>query len=240
MITVNEIVNYINRSLGAPFVALELSKEDFIPFIQEEALDVFTEYVPDINRIVINTEKKKDLVNPKVKNLFWVKDPDERQVLSVINVSMDQSAFLAMGYPIFMPFTSADNVSEYALSMANADIGLAYSKTDVTWHQERNLNQVWIYCSDSMSKLFNVEYTRTHDKDLSTIPHEYNQLFRDLCLGFVMKSIGEIRSKYSTLNTPVNDITIENSIRDRGEQLIDKTKEELEKKALILTHVVIA
>lgn len=238
--TIDEVTRYINRSLGAPFVALELSKEDFIPFIQEEALDVFTQYVPDINRIILNTDKKENYVNKKIKNLFWVKDPDERQVLSVINVSMDFSAFLAMGYPIFMPFTSADNVSEYALSMANADIGLAYSKTDVTWHQERNLNQVWIYCSDSMSKVFSIEYTRTHDPDLSTIPHEYNQLFRDLCLGFVMKSIGEIRSKYGTLNTPISDISLDNSLRDRGESLIDKTKEELEKKALILTHIVIA
>lgn len=238
MLTIDQVVSYIRRSLGAPFLSLEYDNQTLVPFITEDALTLFTQYVPDVNRIVIDTSKPKTCrVHSDVKNLFWVKDPDERQVLSVVDVSMDNSAFLALGYPYFLPYSSSSNAVEYSLSMANADIALKFSKTDITWRQERNLNQVWIYCEDSLSNLFSIKYTRTHDTTLSTIPNEYIQVFKDLSLAYVMKSIGEIRSKYGTLNTPVADIQIDNSIRDRGDSLLDKCKEDLDKRQLIFTHV---
>lgn len=238
MLTVDQVCSYIKRSLGSPYIPLELTNDELLPYITEDALTLFTEYVPDVNRIVLDiSNPKKFRVYPKVENLFWVKDPDERQVLSIVDVNKDSNAYLAFGYPVFMPYTSAENAMNYALSMANADIAMQYSKTDLSWQQERNLNQVWIYCEDSISNLFSVKYTRTHDLNLSTIPQEYNQTFKDTALAYVMKSIGEIRSKYSTLNTPVNDIQIDNSIRDRGDSLLDKCKDKLEKTALIFTHV---
>lgn len=237
MLTVDQVIRYINRRLGAPYVALELNNDDFKEFIQEDALSLFTEFVPDTNRITLDTSKPELIrVKKDVQNLFWIKDPDERQVMSVINVSMDNSAYLVNGYPYYMPHTSPETAMDYVLAMSNADIGIQYSKTELTWEQERNLPQVWIYCEDSLSTNFSVLYTRTHDPNLSTIPQEYVQSFKDLCLAYAQLAIGEIRTKYGTINTPINDIQVDAGIRDRGETLLGKVEEKLQKTAVIFTH----
>lgn len=238
MLTVDEVCKYIQRTLGTPLVSLELTNDMLLPYIQEDALSHFESYIPDVNRIVLDTsETSKDRVRNNIKNLFWVKDPECRQVSMITDVNEDKMVHLAFGEPYIMPITGVDSVIDYAMAINSADIARYYSSSHLTWYQEKHLPQVWIFSEDSLSHYFSVEYTRSHDPSLSTIPQEFKKLFKDLCLAYVMRSIGEIRTKYGTLNTPVGDIQIDGGLRERGESLLNKCDEELQKKATIFTHV---
>jgi hypothetical protein len=227
VLTVEQIVSYIKRTLGTPFVSIELVDSIIETIVIEDVLPIFTQYVPDSNRIIIDKSKKDQRVDPKIKNLYWVRDPDEREVLCVVDVTETHGALIASNYPIILPIGSYESLPEMVLNIHKAEYAMKYSTSDLTWKQEQNLNQVWIYGNDSLSNYYSVRYTRTHAEDLSTVPYEYIQSFRDLSLAQVQIVLGNIRQKYGTLNTPLGDIQINTEIGAKGTELFNATVEKL-------------
>ena len=237
MLTIAKTLSYINRKLGGRFVSLELEQQDIIDVITEDALPEFTRYIPDINFIMINRHDTALRVNPKIENLFWVKDPDGRRVLVITDVIPDLGSQIVHGYPLVMPITSFEDVDDIALQIQTSELAMMFSKNDLTWSQERELNQIWLYAIDSLCVDFKVEYTREHNPDLSTIPIEHEALFKDLCRAHVMENIGEIRKKYGTLATPMGDIAISADIASDGKELHSTVTEELKKNETVYVNV---
>ena len=228
MITVGEVVSYIKRSLGEPFVSLELMNSQIEEIVMEDALKDFTKYVPDTNRIILE-KKISNRVNPKMENLYWIRDPEERRVYSVIEVNQSNDASIASNYPITMPITSYDGLPEKVLQIHKSVYSMHFTSSDLTWRQEGTKNQVWIFSDDSLSGYYSVKYTRSHAPDLHSIPEEYVMDFQNLSLARVQIVLGSIRTKYGTLNTPLGDIQINAEIGNQGKELLNATIEELKK-----------
>jgi len=239
MLTIAKTLGYINRKLGGRFVSLELEQQDIVDVITEDALPEFTRYIPDMNFIMLNRHDVSLRVNPKIENLFWVKDPDGRRVLTILDAIPDLGSQMVHGYPLFMPITSFEDVDDIALQIQISELAMRFSKHDLTWSQERELNQIWLYAIDSLCTDFKIEYTREHNPDLSTIPIEHEALFKDLCRAHVMENIGEIRKKYGTLSTPMGEIAINTEISSEGKELHNTAIEELKKNETVYVNVMV-
>ena len=111
MININDTVQFIKRRLGYPTVSLELSDSDIEDIIKHESLQLFEQYVPSTGIISIPKGSKKYRVK---KNLYWVIDPQDREVFWVQSVEPEMSELLANGYPYTTPIASFYNLPEPA------------------------------------------------------------------------------------------------------------------------------
>lgn len=235
MININNVIGYIKRQLGSPFVSSELDDKSIEQIMKYEALLAFEKYVPDVGRIYINKHSKKHKIK---KNLYWVIDPQEREVFAVQSVEPDQTYMFANAYPYTMPVVSFESLPQIALQMTNAETAMRYGK-ELMWYQESVSNQVWIFSDDGLSGRYSISYTRSHAPDLSTIGREYASYYNDIALAYVMMTIGHIRSKYGTIGTPVGDIQLDTNLLSEGKELLSSTLEKLDKVKPIYTQIVI-
>ena len=88
---------------------------------------------------------------------------------------------------------------------------------------------MWIYSVDGLSSKYSVSYTRSHAPDLSTINEEYAIDFANICAAQVMMVVGNIRTKYSSIGTPIGDIAVNSDLASKGESLLSSTLEKLDK-----------
>ena len=235
MVTINECVQYIKRYLGYPAVSLELSDDQIVEIIKHEALMQFETYVPDVGKIFIRKGSKKHRVK---KHLYHVIDPKDREVFVVQSVDPEQSELLANSYPYTVPIVNYNNIPDLLLDISKAHVSMKFGKS-LLWYQETGRPQVWIWSEDGLSSKYLVTYTRSHSPDLSSINREYAIDFYNLCLAYTMIGIGNIRTKYSSLNTPIGDISISGSLLEEGQTMLTSTLESLQKKAPIFTQLVV-
>lgn len=225
MVNLNDTLQYIKRKLGYPAVSIELSDVDIEQIIKYEALLLFEQYVPDVGRIRINKYSKKHRVK---RNLYWVIDPKDREVFAVQSVEPEMTELMAFGYPYTVPVTTYHAVPDTLIRMSQAHLAMQYGKS-LRWWQESIPNQVWIFSDDSISSRFSISYTRSHAPDLSSISREYAIDFNNIALAYTMMMIGQIRSKYGTIGTPIGDIQLNTDLYSQGTELLNTTVEKLDK-----------
>lgn len=225
MISINDTIQYCKRQCGFPYVSIELSDEDIANIIKFESLLLFQQYVPDTNRITIKKGSKKYRIKD---NLYWVIDPLDREVFWVQSVEPEESELLANSYPYQTPIVSFDSIPELLGMEEKAHTSMRYGRS-LIWMQEDGSNKLWIFSKDGISSKYSVLYTRSHAPDLSTINREYGIDFVNICAANVMMVIGNIRSKYSTIGTPVGEITLGTELYSNGQSLLTSTIEKLDK-----------
>lgn len=235
MININDTVQFIKRRLGYPTVSLELSDSDIEDIIKHESLQLFEQYVPSTGIISIPKGSKKYRVK---KNLYWVIDPQDREVFWVQSVEPEMSELLANGYPYTTPIASYYNLPDTLERINQAHITMQWGRT-LRWYQQEGINQVWIFSDEGISGRYLISYTRSHAPDLSSISREYAIDFTNICLAYTMMMIGQIRSKYSTLGTPIGDIAINNELYGQGQEILNNTIEKLSKTQPIFTQIAI-
>lgn len=225
MININDTIQFIKRRIGYPNVSVELSDEDIADIIKHETLLLFEQYIPDTNRISIPKGSKKYRVK---KNLYWVIDPQDREVFAVQSVEPEESELLSNGYPYTTPIASYSNVPDMLQSINEAHIAMQWGRT-LKWWQESIANQVWIFSEEGVSGKYSVSYTRSHAPDLSSISREYAIDFSNLALGHTLMNIGNIRSKYASIGTPLGEVTVNTELYSQGQELINSTIEKLDR-----------
>lgn len=224
MVNINDCVQFIKTRLGYPNVSIELDDATIAQIIRYEALLLFEQYCPDVGNYSFSKNSKKYKIK---RNLYWVIDKNDREVFWVQSVVPEQSELLANQYPYTMPLIGYDSVPDALDQMNRAHIQMQWGR-QLTWWQEEQTNRVWIFSEEGLSGRYIITYTRSHAPDLSTISREYAIDFNNIALGFVMMAIGNTRTKYSTIGTPVGDIQVGGSeLISQGQELINTTVEKL-------------
>ena len=235
MLNINQTISYIKRHLGHPFVSLEVDDQTIEGIMKHEVLMLFEQYVPDVGRIVVDKHSVKHKIR---RNLYWIIDPNEREVLAAQSVEPEMTYMFANAFPFTMPIVGFNNIPNLALQMANTQTAMRFGR-ELLWYQESIPNQIWIFSDEGLCSRYSVSYTRSHAPDLSTIGREYVMYFNDLSLAYVMMTIGHIRNKYSTIGTPLGDVPIDTNLLNEGKELLAVTLEKLDKNKPIYIQVVV-
>jgi len=229
MLNHSRVLGYIKDHIAFPHTHLELEDSEIIKRFVTYSLREFSEYIPHVNKLVLNLADSTYKV-PGIQNEFYLHDPDDVEILNVVEVYFGGSDELLMGAPIFGPMSHFE-IREWALATEMAGQLKMFSSWDKTF-QFRSPNILRIspvpttgagYCT--------VEYERMQPQDLSGIPNEQQITFCKLALADIMIQIGRVRKKYGdgTLRTPFGEIPLSSEILDEGKELKQQIIEKMER-----------
>ena len=218
------IVNRIKDELSLPNQPLEKTDDELVDYLKRNALKKFEAYFPDKNIITLDTSDSKVIV-PNKKSVFYLYDPDDREILNVVQMDTTSGDLMVLGHNIWGAW-SFEQVPEVALQNANARNTKQFSMFNYT---TEFLPPNMLRILPKFEGTCAIEYERSHDPELSTIEPSLQSYFVDLCLGMAEMWIGKLRQKYSSYNTPFGEIQVNGDvIYNDGKDLYDKTIEKLE------------
>lgn len=205
---------------------LEKSDDEIVDYLKRNALKKFERYYPDKNIITLNTYDQTVRV-PNTKDIFYIFDPDDREVLNVCQLITNASDLAILGHDITgLGALTYEQIPTVLLANNMARTTQIYSHYKyLTEFLPPNKVRILPHYQGSCS----IEYERSHDPELSTIEPSLQTFFVDLCLGMVEMWIGKIRQKFTSYNTPFGEIQVNGDvIYNDGKDLFDKTIEKLE------------
>lgn len=224
MLSWDFVIRRIKDDLSYPFQALEKTDDEIVDYLQRNALKKFERYFPDKNRITLDTNDSAVIVPDRCSE-FYLFDPDQRQIKNVIGFISSMGDLVILGHP-FMGVWSFEQTEEWALSVFKA----RFTKSMSNWNYTTEFRAPNILrISPKFHGTAVIEYEREHDRQLSTICPDLEDIFIDLCLAMVQMWIGKIRQKFNTYNTPFGEIQVNGDmIFNEGKDLYDKTIDKLE------------
>jgi hypothetical protein len=203
MISWSFIIERLKEELGLPFQVLERSDEEIEEYLKKNTVKKFSKFFPTKYRITLETSVS-DVQVPNRQSEFYVVDPDDRTILSIIDFIPTFGTKLLTGHPVMGAF-SYNAIPEYALAVNAANTTELFSIYNYT-HEFMAPNIIRI------SPIFNgqavIEYERSIDPELSDIHPELEDDFTELCIAMFFQQIGRIRRRYSNINTPFGDIQL--------------------------------
>jgi hypothetical protein len=224
MLSWSAILKKIRDEMSLPFQQLEISNDQIIEYLKETALPEFTFYFPQKWRMTLNTTDQSVRV-PGRNSEFYLLDPDDREIKTVVGVYPTLTRFIYHGHPI--KGTMFMDVEEWHLSVYNSNLNSPYSELKFM-HEFIPPNQLRI--TPTYSGKVVVEYERSHDPELSTINPELQHYFRDLCQGLFFMRVGRLRQKYTNMQTPFGEIPLNgDALYQEGKEIYDKTIEKFER-----------
>lgn len=229
MLNHSRVLGYIKDHLGFPHTHIELEDEQIIQRFVTYSLREFSEYVPDRTKLVLNLSDPVYKV-PNIQNEWYLKDPDNIEILNVVEVYFDGSDEFLHGHPMFGPFSHYE-LREWALATEMAGQTKQFSSFDKTY-EFRHPNVLRISpVPTTGSGSATVEYERMQPSDLRGIPNEHQILFCQFALADIMIQMGRIRKKYGdgNLRTPFGEIPIGSDIYEEGKELKDKLLEKMDR-----------
>ena len=227
MLNHNRVLGYIKDHLGFDNTHLELTDQEIIQRAITYTLREFSEYVPSVKKLPI------DLTNPNYKvpgiqNEFYINDPDNVEILNVIDIYFDGSDRLLHGAPVFGPMNHFE-IREWALAEEMAGQTKMFSSWDKTF-EFRTPNIIRISPVMSADSYCTVEYERMQPSDLRDIPNEHQIIFCKMALADIMIQIGRVRKKYGgQIRTPFGEIPLNDELLEEGKELKDKVLEKMER-----------
>jgi hypothetical protein len=216
MLNKADVIYYIKTNLGFPHVTIESSDEQIWMYVKMYTLREFSKYVPDVNELVINTSDSE--VKTDVKNIFLIRDPDGCNVLNVKwYIEQEMDSYMT-GRPFQGPYTSFSSLEGFLLQMEQGDTAEHFSRSEPNYEFIQP-NKIRLYAGSRIPSYIVVRYERSQPEDLSKIPYEREIDFLNLALADTMITMGNIRRKYQSLNTPFGDIPVDTSLAERGETM---------------------
>jgi len=200
------VCDYIKKKLGHPYNIIELSDSDIISIFTDGVLKKFSKYFPYETRQILNIN---DAV-PYGSNSFRL-DISKNEVISVQNVIGDSNNFIAK----YANVGSSDPLND-TLNSFIRDYG-----KNIGSFKFIHPNILEVY-NGIYTPLFLVKVLAVHNKDLTSIPINLQDLFRDYALYNVAEYIYGIRVKYNELNTPFGTLNLN---LDFLRELIDKKQQ---------------
>lgn len=226
MLTNSSVLEAIKFSLGFPFTEIELLDEDIIYRVKNILLKrYFSPFVPVYKFKVINTTDTT--VTTSTSNRYKIIDEDEAGILSVFEVIDDTEIYINSG------IIGSQGVS-YSELPAWYESYIAKRTTTLTtnWYSiYQFIHPMYIEIRPKMTiaKKFMVCYEAQHTS-FETIPTYRESLFLDYAIGYIKKSIAEIRSKYETIGTSFGEVKLNwERLENDGKELFDRTTERLNK-----------
>jgi len=222
MLNTQKVLNHVKLNLGYPFKGVEHSDNTILNYIRTTSLIEFSEYIPDRNMIHIT----QDNLVQNSKNLYILNDPDERDIITVVNVVPEMPNLLMVGHPWLQIPSNLSQVENIIMGSQDARLKYTYSPLSKTW-EFIPPNKLYLYPS-YFSTVYGIRYERTHDKNFFSIPPKFEILFLKLCVADTLDLIASIREQYSEWNTPFGNIPLNADVlRNRSNDLKTEVKEKL-------------
>ena len=239
MLSWNIILTRIRDELCLPNHVLEKSNEQIVEYLKESALRKIVDWVPDVttvsldtNRLTLDCDDEKVKV-PAKQNEYFIIDPDDREIYGILEMYSDMSTDLMFGKRFMAPWTF-EEVPGFELSNMRSQSTKMFS--DFYYMFEFKHPNI-ISIRPKYKGPCTIEYERSHDPELSTIPKLYETLFIDLCLGMFMKNIGRLRTRYANIQTAFGEIQLNGEdIKNEGNEILQATIDTLNR--TVLTNVV--
>lgn len=229
MLTQSQVLNFIKDNLGWNFMHLELTDEKIIQYTTDYSLKEFAYYSPQKWKIGLNLDLDANKV-PGVANEFYIYDPQGLEILNVIDFYSTAGDYYLLGHPPLGPMSPGE-LPEWALSVSNAMMVKMFSSFDYTFEfSHPNIIRISPLPTSSLG-IITVEYERQQPPDLSGIPNDLHQYYKNLALADIMIVIGRIRKRYGggNLRTPFGEIPLDADIYDEGKELKREILEILER-----------
>ncbi len=228
MLNQTRVLSFIKHNLGFPFQQLELEDEKIVEYFTTFSLREFSQYVPEVKKIPYNLDLAANKV-PSVANEFYITDPQNLEILNVVELYFKGNELFMHGHPFFGPWTHFE-LREWALATEMANQVKQFSSFDTTFEfSHPNIMRI----SPTPSGNCTIEYERIQPTDLRGIPNEFQVLFCEFCLADIMITLGRVRKKYSeNMTTPFGQVPISADIFDEGKEKKRELIEKLERLAL--------
>lgn len=225
MLNATRVLKYVKSHLGFPFQQLELEDTEILEQIKDFTLREFSMYIPEKKKINLDVTSSIYQV-PGRQNEFYLQDPQNLEILTVVEIYFDQSRWMFHGHQPWGVFSHGE-LDDWALSQIKAADQMMFSSFDYTF-EFRHPNIVRISPIPGDASTVIVEYERQQPEDFRGIPNEFQVLFCELALADIMIVLGRIRKKYGdgTLRTPFGEIPLSAEILEEGKE---KKREIIEK-----------
>jgi len=236
MLNQSRVLDYIKDNLGFPFQQLEFTDDDIINYFVTYSLREFSGYVPDVNKIDLNVNATQ-LQVPGRQNEYYLVEPDNLEIMNVIDVYYPATDLYIHGHPVYGPFTHFE-LREWALATEMANETKQFSSWDKTFaFKHPNILRISPVPTDITH--CTVEYERIQPPDLGGIPNEHQVIFCEFAMADCMIRIGRVRKKYGdgNMRTPFGEIPVGAEIFDEGKEKKRELIERLDR--LYLPNVVI-
>ncbi len=233
MLTWDEVVHTIEDELALPHQYLERSRDELIDYCKRNALRKFNQYIPDKNKMGIDTRDPSVQVSGR-KGEYYLFEPDGREIFGVTEFIPDLGSLAMFGHSL-MGSMSYEQLPHQALNDERAIATKVHSNFNYMCHF---IYPNIIRVTPEYSGVATICYEREHSPDLDTISISYHDLFVELCVGMVMRNIARLRSRYQNLQTPFSEIEFNvDDLKQTGEEKQKDVEEKLEK--VSLTSVIV-
>lgn len=218
MLDQSRVLQYIKQNLGFPFNPIEMEDPEILDYNINYTLREFSHFIPQVRRIGLNMDDPT-LKVPNTKNEFYIVDPDNIEILNIVDMYFDKSDLIFLGHPIMGAFSQSD-LPGWFLDVETSIQTKLYSSFDKTY-EFIHPNIVRISPVSEAVSYCTVEYERMQPPDLSGIPNEFQTLYCQLSLADIQIVLGTMRRRYSggNLRTPFGEIPVDTEILADGKEL---------------------
>ena len=219
ILTPQSVLTYIKLNLGFPYKSLEHTDDTILNYITTYTLLKFSEEFPQEAYLAIGEQDK----GPNTLNEYLLKDPDDRQILSVVDVFIPREHVWLFGYSWdLMP--SLESVYIDTLTNTEASLKQSVSLLKKSWTFIPP-NRLIVVPAIFQTPLL-VKYHRTHAKDFSSIPPLHAHTFLQMCLADVLDWFASVREQYQSVETPFGTITLNpEALRERAREIREELRE---------------
>lgn len=219
LLTPQTVLTYVKLNLGFPYKALEHTDDTILNYIKTYTLLKFSEEFPQ--EAYLKVEEKDKI--PGTENEYLLRDPDDRQILSVCDVFIPREVAWALGYTLDI-LPTLESVVNVTLDNTEASLKHSVSLLKKSWTFIPPNKLIVVPALFQVPLL--VRYQRTHATDFSTIPPLHAHLFLQMCLADVLDWFASIREQYQSVETPFGTISLNpEALRERAREIREELRE---------------
>lgn len=223
MLSWSLILERIKDELSLPFQVLEKTDEDIIKYLKSNCVRKFSTYFPVKNKILLDSSNP-NTKRPDRQSEFFLIDPDDREILTVVDFIENLGSYVIAGHSPYGAFTFGA-VPEISLQNYMGNNLRPFSQYEHTFEfSAPNIIRI----SPKFSGTATIEYERTIDPELSDINPELQDYFMELCIAMTFQMIGRIRQKYSNIQTPYGQIELDGqALKSEGDERYNAVIQEM-------------
>lgn len=224
MLSWSLVLERVLDEMSLPDQFIEKTNDEIKNYLIRTSLRKFSTYFPSKERIALDTADNNIKVQSGRQNEYFLNDADGLEILGISELIPTQSNYNVLGHPYIAPF-DYESMPEFALSTFKA----------MNAYQFSDLNPTVEFMPPNKFRLsslyrgrFVLQYERMHHADLNTIPNDLSDLFCELCIAQIKMWIGNLRKRYSNINTPFGEVNINGEdLYSTGKELYDSVVEEM-------------
>jgi hypothetical protein len=215
MLNSTRVLTFVKDYFGFPYAQVELKDEEILQYIKDYTLKEFSHYMPQKRKIVLNLSLASNKVT-NIENEWYLTEPDNLEILNVIDVIYSQGNLYFFGHPPFGAFSQPTDLRQWALDVHNSTMVKHFSSYDYTFEFEHpNILRITPtpgedYCT--------VLYEREQPPDFSGIPNDIQVYFLKFAAYDIGLYIGKIRTKYENVRTPFGEIPLTKEIYEESKE----------------------